>query len=268
MSTGTYCISNPTFRLATIILSIAYAAFLIIIFLRADPEVWAILVIPTLPLLPLPFILHRASLGWIRIQEEEIEIAPSWFSRKLWGEQGKNARFDSGSELLFCRRFAYGALDGFYLILRPLSGSDQTLWSATTNSAVSRRWWSRIAVQISEAHHLKSRLVEQTVSSQGVAETDWKTGRSKIPRLVMAALIVAALSPWLGIGVRLLTPDPSRLILVGVFLWVIAGASILYAARSRGAKLPDGATTIVIFSLQFFTFYAVAVLLTGAALHR
>jgi hypothetical protein len=154
-------------------LTIAYAALLVIIFLRTDSDAWAVYIISTLPLLPLVFVLHRGSLGWIQIQEGEIVVLPSWFSRKLWGEQSKNARFDSESELLLCRCFAYRAFDGFYIILRPRSGPDYTLWNtASTSTGVSRRWWSRIAQEISKTHHLKTRLVKQTVNSQGMVETD------------------------------------------------------------------------------------------------
>ena len=173
MGTRTYGITNPAFRFAMVSLTIAYAALLVIIFLRTDSDAWAVYIISTLPLLPLVFVLHRGSLGWIQIQEGEIVVLPSWFSRKLWGEQSKNARFDSESELLLCRRFAYSAFDGFYIILRPRSGPDYTLWNtASTSTGVSRRWWSRIAQEISKTHHLKTRLVKQTVNSQGMVETD------------------------------------------------------------------------------------------------
>ncbi len=269
MGTGTYGISNPTFRSAAAILAIAYAAFLIIIFLRADSDTWAILIIPTLLLLPLAFVLHRGSLAWIRIQDEEIVIVPSWFCRRFWGDQSKNAGFDSESELLLCRRFAYSALDGFFVILRPRSGPDYTLWSATSAATgVSYRWWSRIAGEISKTHHLKTRLVDQTVNSQGMMETDWKTLRGK--RLWQSLMIIApGLLPWLGAGARLLTADPSKLTLIGLLLWISAGASIWYWLRSAGAKLPQyAAASILFFTIQFAMFYTLAVLVAGAVLHH
>jgi hypothetical protein len=253
-----------------VVLAPSYAAFLIIIFLRADSDTWAILVIPTLPLLPLAYIVHRGNLGWIRIQEQKIEIVPSWFHRRFWGEQSKNARFDSDSELLFCRRFAYSALDGFFVLLRSHPGADQTLWSTTaTTSGAGRRWWSRIAQEISSTHNLRTRLIEQTVSSQGMSETDWKTGQGKMLWQGLKILIVPAISPWLGIGARVLTGDPSKLVLFGVLLWIGAGASFWYWFRVLRAKPPQDLTAgIWIFTLQFATFYTMAVLVTGALLRH
>ena len=87
MNTRTCGVSNPTFRPAIVILVVAYAIFLLIIFLRAESYTWAILVIPTLPLLPLAYVLHRGSLAWLQIKDEGIEVIPSWSSRKFWSEQ-------------------------------------------------------------------------------------------------------------------------------------------------------------------------------------
>jgi hypothetical protein len=270
VGTKTYGITNPAFRSAMVGLTIAYAFLLVVIFLRTDSDTWAIYIIPTLPLLPLAFVLHRASLGWIRIREEEIEVLPSWFSRRLWGEQNKNARFDSESELLLCRRFAYGAFDGFYILLRPHSGPDYTLWNtAGTATGVSRRWWSRIAQEISKTHRLRTRLVKQNANSQGMVETAWNAGGGKRFWQSLWMIIATALSPWLGVGARLLTADPSKLALIGVSIWIGAGAWIWYWFHSRGGKSSqDLAVAILLFTLQFGTFYMLAVLVTGAVLHH
>jgi hypothetical protein len=209
VGTRTYGISNRTFRSAVVILVVAYAIFLLIIFLRAESDTWAILVIPTLPLLPLAYVLHKGNLAWLQIKDEEIEVTPSWFGRKFWSEQSRTVRFDSGSELLFCRRFAYGSFDGFFVILRSSSGADQALWSTNDNSTgVGRRWWSRIAREISGTSQLKTRLIEQTVNSQGMRESDWPTKRGKMLWQGLRAVVAPALAPWLGIGARLLTSDP------------------------------------------------------------
>jgi hypothetical protein len=61
VGTRTYGISNRKSWPAIVLLVGAYAIFLIIIFLRTDSDTWSILVIPTLPLLPLAAqVLQRA----------------------------------------------------------------------------------------------------------------------------------------------------------------------------------------------------------------
>jgi hypothetical protein len=270
VGTRSYGISNPKFWPAIVLLVVAYAAFLVIMLLRADPDEWQILVVPTLPLLPLAYILHRCSLSWIRIKDEEVEIVPSWFRRKFWGEQSKNARFDSGSELLFCQRFACGAFDGYFILLRSRSGTDLTMWSTVNHSTgAGRRWWSRIAQEISDTCHLNTRLIEQTVSSQGTQEADWPTGSGKkLWRL--RALILPALAPWLGIGARVLTADSLKLVGTGVLLWIGCAGLMLHWIQSRRGTLrwQDLSTGMLVFTLQFATFYTLTVLVTGAVLHR
>lgn len=75
-----------------------------------------------------------------------------------------------------------------------------------TASGAGRRWWSRIAQEISNVHDLKTRLIEQTVNSQGALETEWPTVLDKTQRRRLGVGIVPALSPWLGIGARLAFP--------------------------------------------------------------
>lgn len=266
VGTRTYGISNPKFWPAIVLLVGAYAIFLIIIFLRADSDEWPILVIPTLPLLPLAYALHIGSLSWIEIKEQEVEVVPSWFRRKFWGEQSKKGRFDSDSELLFCRRFSYGAFDGYFIILRPRSGTDQTLWGTHDNSSgVGRRWWSRIAQEINNTNQLATRLIEQTVNAQGTRETDWPTNRGKLLWLGLPP----ALAPWVGVAARVLTADPFMLVGVGVLLWIGTAGWIWYWIRPpRGKPSQDAAARILTVSLQFATFYTFAVLVTGAVLHH
>jgi len=271
VGTRTHGITNPTFRAVTVILVVVYAVFLLIIFLRAESDSWAILVVPTLPLLPLAYVLHRGSLTWLRVEKDEIEIIPSWFMRKFWREQNKIARFNPGSELLFCRRFAYGSFDGFFIILRSPFGTDQTLWSTHNSSTgVGRRWWSRIARELSETNQLNTRLVEQTFNSQGTQEREWPSGAGKMLWKGLRILVVPAIAPWLGIGARLLSSDPFKLVGVGIVLWIGTAAWVWYWIRPLRGKLPrrDVTTPVLVFTLEFATFYTLSVLVTGAVLHH
>jgi hypothetical protein len=265
-----YGITNPTFRLAGIVLIVCYALFLLILFFRAESGTRAILVIPTLPLLPLAYVLHRGNLAWLQIKEQEIEVVPSWFRRKFWSETSKTFRFDCDSDLVFCKRLAYHAFDGFYLLLRSSSGSEQILWSTSNNSSgVSRKWWNRIAQEIRETGQLRTHLIEQTVSPQGMQESEWPTSLNKTVRQNLRALIAPAVSPWLGIGARLLTSDPLKLTGAGMLLSVGTALWILYWVRPLPRKFQgEAAASFLIFTLQFATFYTFAVLVTGAVLHH
>ena len=83
--------------------------------------------------------------------------------------------------------------------------------------------------------------------------------------LGLRAVIAPALAPWIGIGARVLTADALKLVGVGVLLWIGAAVWVWYWIRPQGGKLPEGITTgILVFTLQFATFYTLAVLVTGA----
>ena len=264
-----YGVSNPTFWPIAVLLAVAYATFLVIMLLRGSLDEWLILV-PTLPLLPLAYVLHRSSLSWIRIKNDEIEVVPSWFRRKFWGDQGKNARFDADCELLFCERFAYRAFDGYSILLRSRSGPDLALWSTDSNSTgVGLRWWSEIAREITDTFRLRTRLVEQRVGSQPTQEVDWVAGTGrKLWRLKV--LILPGIAPWLGLGARLLTADSLKLSAVGILLWLASVGLVLYRIRSRtGAVRGRGLVPgLLVFTLQFVTFYTLTVLVAGAVLRR
>jgi len=273
--TRSYGISNPTFWPTTVLVVGTLGVFLIIVFfLHGDLDEWWILVLPTLLVLPLAYIFHRGTLSWIRVGKEEVEIAPSWFQRKFWDEPSKSARFDSGSELLFCKRIAYGSFDCYSIMLRSHSGPDQVLWSGHENSTgVGRHWWSRIAREIGDTSRLRTRLIEQRVSCQGTSEGEWQTvgGKKLWWRLRMS--IPFAIAPWLGVGARVLTADYPKLVGIGVILLIGSIAWMSYCVRSGGKtlrqELKEGLLSLMLLSaLQFATIYTVTVLVTAAFLRH
>lgn len=273
--TRRYGISNPAFWPATVLIVGILGVFLIIVFfLHGDLDRWWILVLPALLVLPLVYIFHRGTLSWIRVGREEVEIAPSWFQRKFWGEASKSARFDSGSELLFCKRIAYGSFDSYSIILRPHSGPDHVLWGRHEDSTgVGWRWWSRIAREIGDTSPLKTRLIEQGVSSQGTSEAEWPTVDGKKLWQGLRMAIPFAIAPWLGIGARVLTGDYLKLVGIGVILWIGSMVWISYWARSGGKthrqELYERLLPLILQSaLQFATIYTVTVLVTGALLRH
>lgn len=267
--TRSYSISNPAFWPATFLLAGTSGIFLTLVFLRGDSDAWWIPVLPIFPLLPLVYVFHRGTLGWIRVGNDEVVIVPSWFRRKLWGEPSESARFHSGSELLFCKRFAYGSFDSYSVILRPHSSTDQVLWSGQGNSPGVRPWWSHIAREIGDTSPLRTRLIEQTVSSQGTSEAEWPTMSGKKLWQGLRMLIPFAIAPWLGIGARVLTGDYVKLVGIGVILWIGSLVWISYWVRSGDRTLRQGLSHgMLLFTLQFATIYTVTVLVTGAVLRH
>jgi hypothetical protein len=226
------------------------------------------LALPTLALFALAYLLHKASLSWIRISDDgnEIVSVPSWYSRKLLGERRLVGRIGPESELLFCRKSAYGAFDGYYVILRTPDTSDLVLWNA--ESGISRRIWERAAKEIGELHQLKTRLVRQVVGNQGTQETEWTAKSDKLMWKNATWLIGPALFSWLGIPVRLLTPDPWKIAFVGVFLWIVGVSVYWFFYRSHQvAKEQNLAITTLLWTLQFGGLYTVTALATNAFLH-
>lgn len=251
-------------------LSVGFMAVLCAIaFVDTEDSSRLALVLPTAVLFTLAYFLHRASLSWIQISEDGMEIVsvPSWYSRRLWGEDRVVGRIVPGSELLFCRKSAYGAFDGYYIILRTPSAPDQVLWNA--ESGINRRVWERVANETRDLHLLNAHLVRQVVSDQGMKETDWTAESDKLPWKNLRLVMGPALFPWLGIAVRLFTANTLNIALVGAFLWVIGISALWYFYRRHHVAKEQGlVATALIWTVQFVGFYTVIVLATGAFLHR
>jgi len=71
--------------------------------------------------------------------------------------------------------------------------------------------------------------------------------------------------PWMGIGVQLLTSNLIFILMFGLILWFAGSGIFWYLLRTREVskeqRLP---LAIFVWTLQFFTFYVVSVLVTGA----
>jgi hypothetical protein len=246
------------------------ALLLAVSFFTESNAARAAIVGPMLLLFVLSYFLHKASLSWIRISEDGAEAVsvPSWFGRKLLGEKRVVARIAPGAEMVFCRRFAYGGLQGYYVILRSADRTEQTLWSSAAQR-VSRRWWDRIAREIRERYPLNTRLVTQTVSSDGTEEKEWTREGDRIRWRPLKIMIGPMLSPWLGIVIRIFTADPRVIIPAGIFLWITGIALFRHLYRTqRVAKEQPFTATLVFWTIQFIAMYAIAVLLAGAAMNR
>ena len=223
------------------------------------------LVPPVLALFVLAYFVHKGSLSWIRISQDGSEMVriPSWFARKLLGEKRTVATVVPDSELILCRRFEYGGIQGYYMIVRAPNGAEQIIWNDVTG--VTRSGWSRIADEIGKRSQLKVRLVSQSVSNSSVEETDWTALSDKGKWKFLRLMVGPALAPWLGIGVRFLTPKPWSIATIGAILWFSGCATYWYIYRTyEVSKEQTAPITIFVWTIQFITLYVSAVLLTGA----
>ena len=236
---------------------------------RGDFRFAVVLAFFTIALFTLAYFMHKASLSWIQLSTDGkcLSSIPSWYSNKLWDDKTKTVHIDPHSELLICRRSAYGAFDGYYLIMRNPGGADQVLWSA--ESGISRRYWEKAAREIQQRHHLNTRLIEQRVNENGTQESNWTVDSDRMRWSNFKLVVGPMLSPWLGVAVRFATSNPLIITGVGVVLW-LGGIMVLgYLYRYRAvAKQPGLAATVLFWTGQFAALYGVAVLVTNAFLHR
>ncbi len=245
------------------------ASMLILGFLTTSDSSRFALIPPTLALFFLAYFVHKASLSWIRISADggELVRVPSWFARKISGERRAVTKVPAGSELVLCRRYAYGGVQGYYMLVRAPNGTEQIVWNDVTG--VTRGRWSRIATGIRERCQLRVRLVTQTISEKGIEETDWTALNDKNKWKMLSIMVGPAVAPWLGIGVRLLTSNLVSILVFGLALWLIGASIFRYIYRtqevSKEQSLP---LTIFVWTFQFITIYVLSVLVTGAVIKR
>jgi hypothetical protein len=224
---------------------------------------------PTLALFFLAYFVHKASLSWIRISADGAELVrvPSWFARKISGETRVVTRVPAGSELVLCRRYAFGGIQGYYILVRAPNGTEQEVWSDVRG--VTFGSWSKVASGLRERCQLKVRLVTQTISDKGIEETDWTAFTDKNKWKMLKIMIGPSLAPWLGIGVRLLTSNPVVIVVFGLALWLIGAGMFWYIYRTQEISIEQTLLiTVFVWTLQFIAFYAVSVLVTGALMKR
>ena len=252
-------------------LSVLLVALLFTVpFLTGSNADRAAIVVPMLSLFLLAYFLHKASLSWIGISKDATEAisVPSWFSRKLLGERRTIARIAPGAEMVFCRRFAYGGLQGDYIILRAPDHCEQVLWTSAA-LGVSRRWWDRVAREIRERYPLNAHLVTQTISSEGTEEAEWTRDEDRIRWRPFKLMIGPMLSPWLGIVIRIFTADRRIIVLAGALLWVAGTASFWHLYHTqRIAKEQPLSAALIFWTFQSIAIYTIAVLITGVVMSR
>lgn len=217
----------------------------------------------------LTYLSLRAGLAWMRVlgNGEEIVSIPCWYARKIFGEKGKTTRILPDSELVFCRRMAYGTLDGYYIILRAKDGAEQVLWNSI--NGISRRRRMRIAEELEQRFKLHVRQVKQDVTPGSVEETEWTGGVDKRVWKNAGMAMIPALMPFFGAAVRLLTANPTAIALVGIVLW-ICGAATYWLIFRISCVQKDQSLPLMIFvwTMTYIPLYLIAIFGTAALLKR
>jgi len=217
----------------------------------------------------LTYLSLRAGLAWIRIigNGEEIVSVPCWYARKIFGEKGKTAKILPDSEVVFCRRMAYGTLDGYSIILRAKDGAEQVLWNSI--NGISRRRRMRIAEELEQRFKLRVRQVKQDVTPGSVEETEWTGEVDKRVWKNAGMAMIPALMPFLGVAIRLLTANPTAIALAGLVLWICGAATYWLIFRiSQVQRDQSLSLTIFAWTMTYIPFYLIAVFGTGALLKR
>ena len=218
------------------------------------------------------FLVHRASLSWLEFSADGATISsvPSLMDQKFWGQRQISAEVSSGSELLFCRKSAYGSPAGFRIVLRDDSGKDNVLLDDTEQIAPSARHWARIASKVEDRNHIKVRLIRQSVTESGTIEEEWTPVLDRKRWSKAAPVAIAGMFPYLGAAARVLTPSPLLIVVAGLLLWLLAGAIILasfYRTRTAWAE-KNLVLSLLGWMLSFASFYTTAAVLTNLALAR
>ena len=217
------------------------------------------------------FLVHRASLSWLEFSADGATISsvPSSIDQKFWGQRQISADVSPGSELLFCRKSAYGSPAGFRIVLRDDSGKDNVLLDDTEQIAPSARHWAKIASEVEDRNHIKVRLIRQSVTEPAIEE-EWTPVLDRKRWSKAAPVAIAGMFPYLGAAVRLLTPSPLLIVVAGLLLWLLAGAIILASFyRTRTAWAEENLVfSLLGWMLSFASFYTTAAVLTNLALVR
>jgi hypothetical protein len=184
----------------------------------------------------------------------------------LFGEKGKIAKIPPGSELVLCRRTAYGTLDGYYITLRTSDGSEQVLWNSI--NGIGRRRRMRIAQEVKERFGLPVRQIKQDATPGARSETEWKATYDKRVWKNAGLALVPSLTPFLGIPVRLFTGDTKIIALMGFVLWFLGVVAYWLVFRinrtssiSKDQSLP---LTLLVWTMTYIPFYLIAVVGTRA----
>lgn len=235
----------------------------------AAPDVPKLPAIPFLVLLGfLVFASHRASQSWIELSSDgkEVSAIPSWYARSLSGESVTTLTILPTAELVLCRNAAYCSFDGFSAILRGPGGAEQTVWKGI--QGMDYRRCLGFSKEIQQRFGLPVRLLYRRVTERGIEETEWTPRTGKINRRMMAFGLAMFLLPWIGIAVRMSTPNPMHLAVGGVLLWIF-GLVLLWNLRRilpRNDHEPVQGWTVLVWTLEFAPLYLVVVLVTGALL--
>jgi hypothetical protein len=240
------------------------AALFLIAFVQTPGNSKFTLLYPTVLFFLAAYYIDKASVSWIRISNDGKELVrvPSWFARKLLSEGRVVARIEPGAEFIICRRVGYGFVNGYSMILRAPDGKEKVIWD--TSEPTTRHWLKRVADEITAKHKLAVRLISRSTSDQGVEEKEWTGEGERAKWRRVGIVLVPAMSPFLGIGVRYITANLGVILAAGAGLWLFeCGCYFLMVRKLQAVKDQCNAVVILIWTMQFIISYALSVIFTS-----
>jgi len=232
--------------------------------------------VPKLPAIPvlvglgyLLFRTHQAGISWIEISPDGrlISTSPSWSDRRFYDNNPLSVTIQPGSQLLLCRNFAYGAFDGYSVVIRNAEGAEQLLWKNDGGLDLPR--CAEFSQAVKQRFDLPVRLVARRLDDRGIAEEEWTAASHLLPRRIIVLLLALLLLPASGILVRLLTSVASVIALSGVGLWLagLIGFCVAHRALARreAEKVSAGRLALWAFqwTLSFVLMYGLTAAVTG-----
>jgi hypothetical protein len=87
---------------------------------------------------------------------------------------------------------------------------------------------------------------------------------TRLPRVFYVLGAAVVVMPWMGIMVRLLTPNQSKITLAGILFWSLGSLIFWYTYRyAQGKTRWNFATSLFVWTCTFVPLFTVSVLATG-----
>jgi len=246
-------------------------SFVVICLYFLAPEVPKWSMIPVLA--AASFLLFRsdsASREYFEISAEgrQLKVIPAWYERKFWGKHTSIHEMPTGSNLLICEHMNYGAYGGQTAILRTPDGIETTVYKL--EHGLPRKIWKELQDELAARWNIPVKFVFRTLSAQGLEEKEWSEEKHPIGWRLLVGGILMLLFPVSGVLIRVATPNPLTIILVGLVLWC---GFMLYWRNLFRKSEPDKANAYVnqhlaVAAFQYAIYYAIAALIADSILRK
>jgi hypothetical protein len=246
-------------------------SFIVISLYFLAPEVPKWSMIPVL--LALAFLLFRsdrASREYFEIAADgrQLAVIPAWYEQKFWGKRTSIHEMPAGSALLICLHINYGAYAGITVILRAPEGAETTVYRL--EHGLPRKLWKELQDELAARWNIPVKFVLRILSAQGMEEKEWSEEKHRFDwRLLVGGILMLGF-PVSGALVRIATPNPLTIMLVGL---VLLSAFVLYWRYLFRSLEPDKAPAhlkqnLAVATFQYAIYYAIAALITDSILRK